>query len=419
MSYSIVGKSVAQRDALDKVMGRTKYVDDIELPDMLHAKLLRSKYPHARLLKVDTREAERATGVRAVITAKDVPANKWGTYYEPPVFADEKVRFIGEPVAAVAAESLAEAEDALELIDVQYEELPSVFHPKRALEPDAPKVHETGNLSFRRKIVCGDVQSGFSQADEIIEDEFSTQKVQHCSLEPHGAIASVDASQKLAVWTSPGSFWRVYSNLLVALKIPAAKLRFIQTAQGGGFGGKNYMSVEPYVSLLAMKTKKPVKMIWTREEEFTTAATRHNCRLSYRTGVKKDGRMVAREIAITYDSGAYTVMGPRILEKGAVFSYGPYRIPNVKVEACLVHTNKAPAGAMRGFGAPQVIFAEEVHTDNIAARLGIDPLKLRLKNVFKAGDRTATGAVLHSVGISETILKASQAAGWNLQESQT
>jgi CO/xanthine dehydrogenase Mo-binding subunit len=409
---------VSQRDALDKVIGRTKYVDDIELPNMLHAKLLRSKYPHAKLLKVDTKEAERAPGVQAVITAKDVPANKWGTFYEPPVFADERVRFVGEPVAAVAAESEAEAEDALELIDVEYEELPPVFDPKEALEPDAPKVHETGNLSFRRKIICGDVESGFSESDEIIADEFLTQKVQHCHLEPHGAIASVDASQRLTVWTSPGTFWRVYSNLLVALRIPATKLRFIRTAQGGGFGGKNYMSVECYVSLLAMKTKKPVKMIWSREEEFTVAPTRHNCRLAYKTGVKKDGRMVAREVAITYDSGAYTIMGPRILEKGAVLSYGPYRIPHVRVEACLVHTNKAPGGAMRGFGAPQVVFAEEVHTDNIAVRLGIDPLELRLRNAFRSGDRTATGTVLHSVGIRETILKASQAAGWNLQETQ-
>jgi CO/xanthine dehydrogenase Mo-binding subunit len=287
------------------------------------------------------------------------------------------------------------------------------------LEPDAPKVHKIGNLSFRRKIICGDVESGFSQSDEIIEDEFSTQKVQHCHLEPHGAIGSVDASQRLTVWTSPGTFWRVYSNLLVALKIPATKLRFIRTPQGGGFGGKNYMSVECYVSLLAVKTKKPVKMIWTREEEFTAAPTRHNCRLSYKTGVKMDGRMVAREVTITYDSGAYAIMGPRILEKGAVLSYGPYQIPHVKVEACLVHTNKVPSGAMRGFGAPQVVFAEEVHTDNIAERLGIDPLELRLRNVFRPGDRTATGAVLHSVGIKETILKASQAAGWKLQETQS
>jgi CO/xanthine dehydrogenase Mo-binding subunit len=397
-------------------MGRTKYVDDVELPNMLHAKMLRSKYPHARLLRVDTAEAERAPGVEAVISAKDVAANRWGMIYEAPIFADDKVRFIGEPVAAVAAESEAEAEDALELIDVKYEGLPSVFDSKEALKADAPKVHESGNLSFRRKITHGDIDIGFSQSDEIVEDEFSTQKVQHCHLEPHGAIASVDASGRLTVWTSPGMFWRVYSDLLVALRIPATKLRFIRTAQGGGFGGRNYMSVEPYVCLLALKTRKPVKMIWTREEEFTAASTRHNCYLAYKTGVKKDGTMVARDVKVIYDGGAYTVMGPMILEKGAVLSCGPYQIANVSVDACLVHTNKSPAGAMRGFGAPQVVFAEEVHTDNIAERLGIDPLELRLRNAFKPGDRTPTGRILRSVSIRETILKASEAAGWKLRE---
>jgi len=408
---------VTQRDAFDKVTGRTKYADDIELPNMLYAKILRSQHPHAKLLRVDASEAERASGVQAVITAKDVPANRWGTIYEAPIFAYEKVRFIGEPVAAVAAESEAEAEDALELVDIEYEELPAVFDPREALKSDAPKVHENGNLSFRRQIIHGDVESGFSQSDEIIEDEFSTQKVQHCHLEPHGAVASVDASGRLTVWTSPGMFWRVYSDVLAVLRIPAAKLRFIRTAQGGGFGGKNYMSAESYVSLLAVKTKKPVKMIWTREEEFTAASTRHNCYLTYKTGVKKDGRIVARDVTVIYDAGSYIAMSPRIVEKGAVLSCGPYQIPNVRVDACLAHTNKSPGGAMRGFGAPQVIFAEEVHTDNIAERLEIDPLELRLRNAFKPGDRTATGSILHSVSIKETILKAAEAAGWKLQEA--
>ncbi|MFH0897345.1 MAG: molybdopterin cofactor-binding domain-containing protein [Candidatus Bathyarchaeota archaeon] len=413
MSYSIVGKSVPLTEALSKVTGQAKYLDDIELPNMLYARILRSEYPHAKILKIDVSKAEKAPGVGAVVTAKDVPLK----IKTNPILADDKVRCVGDPVAAVAAESEEEAEDALQLIDVDYEELPAVFDPREALKADAPKVHDYGNLAFHQKIRFGDVEGGFKQSDEVFEDELTTQKVTHCTLETHAAMASVDGEGKLTVWTSPGLFWSVYTQLLRVLQIPSTKLRFIKTTQGGGFGGKNPMMVEPYPALLALKCGRPVKLVYNREEEFTSTATRHSYIYKFKTGVKKDGRMISREVTMFCDAGAYN-LGSRQLTKGAILAQGPYFIPNIKVDGYYVHTNNLFGGIMRGFGAPQVTFAQEVHTDMIAERLGMDPLEFRLKNIFKRGDRTSTGTILHSVGIKETILKAAEASGWKLKEVQ-
>lgn len=416
MTYSVVGKSIPRIDALSKVTGHAKYLDDIELPNMLYGKILRSEYPHAKILKIDIRKAEKAPGVKAVVLAKDVPLNQIAP--DQSVLATDKVRYVGDPIAALAAESEEEAEDALQLIDVDYDELPTVFDPREALKPNAPKIHDKGNITFQRKIRSGDVEKGFQQSDEIFEDDLSTQKVIHCSIEPTGTMALVDMYGKMTVWDSPGLFWAMYTALLRIIKFPPNKLRFIQTSQGGGFGGKNFLNLQPYVAVLAMKTPgRPVKIVNRREEEFTTTPTRHNYYYKFKTGVKKDGTMIAREITITCDAGAYTHMGVSQLDKGAILAQGPYYIPNVKIDGYLIYTNNPPAGAMRGFGAPQVTFAQEVHTNKIADRLGIDPLEFRLKNAFQPGNRSATGTVLHSVGIRETIFKAADAAGWKLKEA--
>lgn len=413
MNRSVLGKSVTKVDALDKVLGRAKYGDDIEFPDMLYAMLLRSEYPHATILGIDVSKAVKQPGVKAIITAKDVPVNTFGILVkDQSILAADKVCYMGDPVAAVAAESEEIAESALELIEVVYQELPPVFDAREALKPEAPKIHGESNLAGRRKIRQGDVENGFNVSDEIVDDSFSTQKTEHCHMEPRAGTAMVSPDGKVTIWSSLPLPFVAQMELARVLQIPMTKVRIVQPECGGNFGGRNEISIEPHIALLAMRTKQPVKMVWSREEEFIGSTTRHSYYLKYKTGVKKDGHLVAREVEIISDAGAYSSFGPSALTKGCILACGPYRIPNIKVDGYLAFTNNPVGGAMRGFGAPQVYAAEETHMDHIASRLGMDPLELRLRNIFKNGDRTATGQVLHGVGLSETISKASQAADW-------
>jgi len=414
MNHSVLGRSITKVDVLDKVLGRAKYGDDIEFPNMLYAKLLRSEYPHAAILGIDFSKAMKLPGVKAIITAKDVPVNTFGILVkDQAILAADKVCYMGDPVAAVAAESEEMAESALELIKVAYRELPSVFDAREALKPEAPKIHGEDNLASRRKIREGDVENGFSASDEIVEDSFSTQKTEHCHMEPRAGTAAVSPDGKVTIWSSLPIPFVAQMELARVLRLPMTKVRIVQPECGGNFGGRNEISIEPHIALLAMKARQPVRMVWSREEEFIGSTTRHSYYLKYRTGVKKDGHLIAREVEIVSDAGAYTSFGPSALTKGCILACGPYRIPNIKVDGYLAFTNNPVGGAMRGFGAPQVYAAEETHMDHIASRLGIDPLELRLRNVFKNGDQTATGQVLHSVGLSETISKASEAASRN------
>ena len=292
--YKIVGKSLPKTDAMDKVLGAAKYTEDMELPGMLYAKLLRSKYPHAKVLNIDIRKAEKLLGVKAAITAKDIPLNSFGyNFKDQVVLADGKVRYMGDPLVAVAAESEEIAEEALDLIEVDYKILPAVYDPRKALKADAPKVHEGGNLCFHRKIRFGNVEEGFRLSDKIIEDRFATQKMEHCHLEPHSGIAVFNDSEGLTIWTTCAMLFNVHQELARILQIPSSKIRIIHVVCGGGFGGKNEVSLEPYIALLAKKTGKPVKMTWTREEEFIGSTTRHSYFIEYKTGVKNDGALMA------------------------------------------------------------------------------------------------------------------------------
>ena len=412
--YRIVGKSIPKIDSVDKVLGAARYADDLEFPGMLYAKLLRSKYPHAKILRLDTSRAESLPGIRAIITAKDVPFNAYGyNFKDQVVFAQDKVRYMGDPIVAVAAENEEIAEDALEFIDVGYEALPAVFDPREALKPNGPKVHEGGNLCFHRKIRFGNVEEGFRLSDKIIEDSFSTEKMEHCHLEPHTGVAVFNDQEGLTIWSSWAMLFNVHGELARILKIPSSKIRLIHTTCGGGFGGKNEVSLEPYIALLAMKTRRPVKMAWTREEEFTGSTTRHSYFLEYKTGVKKDGTLMSREVRMISDNGAYTQLGESQITKASIFAPGPYKIPHVKVDGYLVYTNNTVGGAMRGFGVPQVMAAVETHMDHIAEILGVDPLELRLRNALESGDRIATGQMLHNEQLKVTLSKASEVAGWD------
>lgn len=426
--YQVVGKSVPMRGVWDKVTGSAKYAVDIQLPQMLFGKILRSPFPHARILNVDTSQAERLSGVKAVIWGgrlykggeeKETLAMRPG---KERIFAIEKVRYIGEEVAAVAAISEEIAEEALELIKVEYEELPAYFDPLDAMKPDAIKIHHSaeGNIAAAFNFTRGDPEKGFQQADFIFEDNFTVHMQNQGYLEPLSCVAAADPSGKLTMWVTSmdPSGWRL--GLARVLNLPESKIRVIQTYVGGGYGGKvSIMPMHPICALLAMKANRPVKIVYTREEEFIAALPRLSASIYLRIGVKKDGTLLAKETKIIADNGPYVVYGPRILSQMMVTPDCLYRLKNIKAEGKAIYTNKTPTGAMRGFGTIHMAFAQETFLDRIAKELGIDPAELRLKNATKVGDVTAHGWEIHSCGLSDCIKEATHRIGWKEKKKQT
>jgi len=424
--FSIVGKPMPRVDGLDKATGRAVYSPDMELPHMLHGKILTSTYPHARILNIDVSKAERLTGVKAVITARDTPDVAWGFMIkDQPLLARDKVRYIGEPLAVVAASGKDVAEEALDLIEVEYEELKATFDPEEAMKPDAPLIHEGleayttfwpsiryGNVCSHVKISRGDVEKGFKEAFRIFEDRFTTQMQHQCYLETHASLATVDLGGKVTVWTSSQAPFSIRSELAETLRIPLNKIRVIATQTGGGFGGKTDISVEPYCVLLAQKTNRPVKITLSRKEEFTISGPRHASIIELKTGVKRDGTIISRQAKLIYDTGGYAGPGPGVASLGSTYAVGPYRIPNIKVDAYCVYTNKTNCGWMRCPGVVQTNFASESQMDIIAKDLGKDPLDLRLRNAVEDGDLSPTGQVLHNVGLKASLQKAAQQSGW-------
>ena len=409
----VIGQRIPRHDAILQVTGKVEYGVDLTRRGMLHAKVLRSALPHAKIIKLDVSRAEKLAGVAAVITAADVPNNRFGfTHLDQPLLAEDRVRYLGDAIAVVAANSVDTAEEAVRLIDVEYEPLPAIFDPVRAMEPGAPTVHGESNIAAHIKIRSGDIDVGWSRSDEIIEETITTQPIEHASIEPHAALAEVDARGMITVHSSVQRPFLIASDLAKILKIPMNRIRVVVPEVGGGFGGKNEITMEPYICLLAMKTNKPVKIVYTREEEFQATTVRHPYIVTYKSGVKKDGTLVARQAKIISDTGAYVSWGASTLSKACIHAAGPYRIPHVKVDGYLVYTNNSLGGAMRGFGVPQLGFAHECHTDTIAEKLGMDPLEFRLKNVLTNGSTLPTGQVLESVSIKETIRQAVNLIGW-------
>lgn len=411
----VIGKRIPRHDAVLQVTGRAEYGVDITRPGMLFAGLLRSPHPHAKILYLDTSRAESLPGVAGIITAEDVPNNRFGfTHLDQPLLAGDRVRYREEPVAAVAAESLEAAEEALDLIRVEYEPLPGVFDPLDALKEDAPRVHKEreSNIASHIKIRYGDIEQGWQESDELVEETITTQMVEHGHLEPHAAVAEMDPRGVLTVHSSVQRPFLVATDLGKILKMPLNRIRVVATAVGGGFGGKNEISLEPYICILAMKTQRPVKMVYTREEEFQATTVRHPYIVRFKSGVKRDGRLAARQVEIISDSGAYVSWGESTLSKAAIHAAGPYQIPHVKIDGYLVYTNNKVGGAMRGFGVPQLGFAYECHTDTVAERLGMDPLEFRLKNLIEDGSTLPTGQVLEKVFLKDTVRQAVKLAGW-------
>jgi len=409
-----VGQRATRPDGRLHGLGQTKFIDDLAFPGMLYAKIKRAGIASARIKNIDTRAAEAMPGVMAVLTGREIPVNSFGpSLQDQPVLADERVFHAGDGVAAVAAVTEQIALEALERIKIEYEPLPAVFDPLLALQDDAPRVHPPkGNIYATKTIRKGDLEKGFAASDHIFEGRFRTQMVEHAPLEPHAAIAEWDPNGRVTLWSTLGRITLGRVDVARTLKLAVNRVRIIATIVGGNFGGKNEITQEPVLALLSKKTGRPVKGVFTRAEEFTATTTRHPILMEYKTGVTKEGRILARKVRLVLDGGAYCSWSETTLGKAAILSAGPYRIDNLLVEAFVVYTNKTMTGAMRGFGAPQVCFAYESHMDDIAAALGLDPLNIRLLNVFDEGSISPTGQVLQSVVARQSLLQAAERFGW-------
>jgi CO/xanthine dehydrogenase Mo-binding subunit len=403
----MIGRSVARVDALDKLTGKALYTGDVSFPGMLHLKILRSNRPHAKILQIRSDEAERHPGVVAVLTYKDIPGtNKIGfAQKDQPVLGDEKVRFIGDPVALVAAETPGAAEEAISLIRVDYEDLPGVFNPEEALLPDSVKIHETGNLLQERTLIKGDAEQALNNAEIVVTNTYRTQMVEHAYLEPEAGVASYEEG-KLTIWMPSKYSHADRSELAAVLGLPLSEVRIINATIGGYFGDKTSLSPGYYAALATLKTKRPSKMVYSREESFFATRKRHPFIIHYTTGATKEGLLLAVKVEITADTGAYSASGPTVLLKSLVHAAGPYEIPSVFVREKFVYTNNPVGGSMRGLGVPQVAIAHESQMDILAKMLHMDPFEIRLKNGLKPGSLTATSQRLgESVGLAETIKK--------------
>jgi CO/xanthine dehydrogenase Mo-binding subunit len=425
----VLGKNYPRVDAADKVSGRSQYAGDVYLPGMLIGKVLKSNRPHARILRIDTSQAAQVPGVRAVITGKDIPDVRFGSgaVKDRRVFALDKVRYMGEPVAAVAAVDEIAALEALDLIQVQYEDLPAITDPIDALKPEAPLVHQDlprydGYATGMGGNVCtivegdrGDVDSAFAAADRIFEDTFRSQGINQGYLEPMACVANVDPSGRINVWTSTQGPYAVRATLAAVLQIPISRLRIIPMELGGGFGAKLRLCLEPYPVFLALKTGKPVKMVATREEVFTLSGFRLPTTVYLKTGVLKDGTIVAREAISIFDMGAYLGAG---VQSGVSHTIGPYNIPHHRVRSYAVYTNKIWAGSYRASGVADVTFAVESHTDIIARQLGMDPWDFRMKNILKEGDVAIQGGRIPRNGLPQTLEAIKDRMHWPRQSEE-
>jgi 4-hydroxybenzoyl-CoA reductase alpha subunit len=418
MEYSVLGKRTPKIDAVAKATGAARFSNDMILPRMLYGKILRSPYPHARILHVDVERALRLPGVKAVVTGRDTAGVKFGVFRETRdqyALPLDKVRYIGDEVAAVAAVDEDTAQEALELIRVEYEVLPAVFDPLEAMRDGAPQLHEgvERNISAQVLIQFGDVEQGFREADYVREDHFETANISHSQMEPYAATASYDPSGTLDVWVpNQGPFQRrrALSN---TLKIPLDKVRVHHVHIGGAFGGRSeMMSCEFCAALLSMKTGRPVKIAYSREETFTCTRQKHPFIIDLKTGVKKDGTILARQYRVVADGGAYLNTGPITISDSFAIALAQYRYPHVRYEAYRVYTNKGVRGAMKGQGSQQLRFAEESQLDIIAEELGLDPMEIRLKNAVEPGEMLLNKSRVTSCGLKETIHRSAAAMGW-------
>ncbi|MGH7793774.1 MAG: xanthine dehydrogenase family protein molybdopterin-binding subunit [Candidatus Binatia bacterium] len=425
---TLVGTNVPMAGAVAKVTGAANYIANMEFPGQLFTKALRSPFAHAKLLKIDAGKAAALPGVRAVVTRDDLSGLHpyFGTGVEDrPVVVIDKARYAGDIVAAVAADSREVAEEALMLIDAEYEELPAATDILEAANPGAPIIHERhvdktagGNIHGVYHAVSGDIERGFKESDEIIENTYTLPPVQHGHIEPHAVAAFWEPGGKLVVHTPCQTPSPLQEQLAKVFNLPLNRVRVIVPPVGGGYGGKNHARIEPVVALLARKARRPVQWMLTREEVFLTGR-RFGAVVKIKTGFKRDGRLWARKAKVYYDMGAYALSGPANTKNACIIAGGPYNIPHRDYTTYAVYTNLPPAGPYSGVGASHVCWAYESEMDEIARRLNTDPVEVRLKNLIKESDRFITGEPMISVGISDCLRQAADAIGWEDGKEQS
>ncbi|MFQ5912313.1 MAG: molybdopterin cofactor-binding domain-containing protein [Nitrospinota bacterium] len=433
-TFSVVGKRLPMLEGPDKVSGRAIYTHDVRLRGMLYAKVLRSPHPHALIRSIYIEAAERLPGVRAVVTAADTPKKLYvhlgGSASDRYPLAIDKVRFVGEEVAAVAADDEAAAEEALGLIRVDYKVLDSVHDPFDAMKPGEPDVHgetalpdgvseeEADTLAGVRNIASwqrrhfGDVDAGLAEADVIAEDEFYFASQTHCCMETNSCVANWDGD-RVTVWTSTQSPYFIQKELSTVLDLPEEKVRIMEVAVGGGYGGKSKVCEhEALCALLSIKSGQPVKLVLSRDDEFRTTKTRHPAHVHIRQGATRDGRLTARDMRVVMENGAYNATGPSIMGYGGMIAASHYRIQSFRLDGRLVYTNRVPGGQFRGYGSPQVTFAMESQMDILAEKLGMDPVEFRVKNLNRSGDTTLCGWEITTCGFEECVREVAEAIGW-------
>ena len=415
-----VGKSVSMLDSVARVTGTVPYAANLKLPDMLIGKVFRSPVPHARVTNLDISGAKQIPGVVAIVTAADFaedgkPELMFGSSInDQSTVAGDRIRYIGEPVAVIAAETAAIAEHALELIELEYKEIPTVFDAEAAIQTGAPVIHvaHPNNCFVHSKLRRGDIDAGFAAADEIIEEEFYSPVAQPTSLEPQVAVAQW-RDDKLTIWTSSQSPYTVREVLSNIFGLDLKDVRVIVPPLGGGFGGKGNVRTQPMAAALAWKVGgRPVKLVSTRAEEFVTV-TKHAAKIIMKSGVKHDGTFTARQVTAHWNSGAFASSSAHLVPAGMLRAIGPYRIPTVKADSYGIYTNLPPAAAYRGAMSSQGTFAYESHMDTIAHRLGLDPLEFRMQNLLRSGDRFATGEMLQDIHFVECLQSTADGLGWD------
>jgi len=441
-SFTNIGQPAGHVEGPSKVTGRALYAADVVLPGMLWGKCLRSPFPHARILSIDVVQARQLPGVHTVLTGMELPETRLGRFLlDIPILARDCVRFVGEKVVAVAAESPDLAEEALTLIDVQYEELPAVFDPREAMREDAPQIHAQpdtyghppipeaflhgGIAEFFPPIPNvvsqvvyrhGNLDTGFAQSDRVFEHTVVVPAVHQGYIEPHACLVSIEPSGKINVWLSNKMPFLARSQFAAALGVPEERIRVNPVSIGGDFGGKGSLMDSVLCYYLAQQSGRPVKMVMSYTEELMAGNPRHAAVVTMRSGVTRDGRLTARRAQLVFNCGAYGAFIPLHTVHGGVHAGGPYRVPHIEIECLRVYTNTVPAGHMRAPGAPQTVFAVETHMDMIAHELGLDPLEFRLRNVLTEGDQAPLGERWQHVRGKETLEAAAQAAGWNTKK---
>ena len=427
----IIGRSVEKIDALAKVTGAAKYAGDLSMPGMLYAKTLFAERPHARILNIDLSEANVIPGVVGIFTAKDVPVNEYGLQKpDQPVLCGpgsakpgtDIVRFVGDQIAFIVAQSAEIAEKAMNAIHIEFENLPIVSDPAAAMQPGTYPIHpEIGesNICVHDRIRKGDIEAGFSDADVIIESDYGLPFQEHVFMEPEAGLSYIDAEGRITVkcagqWTQEDQH-----QIAHALGIPPEKVRVIYAAIGGAFGGREDMSVQITLALAAMRTGKPVKTVWSRRESMIGHGKRHPVTAHAKWGATKDGKLVAAEMEFIADAGAYFYTTNKVLGNTTIVCTGPYAIPNVKVDTYGVYTNNVPTAAFRGFGGPQGIFVAEMQMNKLAQALGMDPVELRMKNALRKGDTLDVGTEpIDRISALEAIEAAAVKAGWKHDGAQ-